>query len=156
MLKPELEYNIKPLWMEHCSYCVLYGLNLCTYIFDNWFLLAQNFNISTSNLDDFFGGPAFLAWSRMGNLHRWASSHWPLYTLYWSPKSCQCFGVVVLLFHISLILSSKQGNFLLLCSLKCIPNLCFECDQIFPDKKGNLNVEHIFVSLYFLNTTVRH
>jgi len=25
--------------------------------------------MSISNLDDFFGGPAFLAWSRMGNLH---------------------------------------------------------------------------------------
>jgi len=25
--------------------------------------------MSISNLNDFFGGPAFLAWSRMGNLH---------------------------------------------------------------------------------------
>jgi len=25
--------------------------------------------MSISDLDDFFGGPAFLAWSRMGNLH---------------------------------------------------------------------------------------
>ncbi|KAB1200072.1 Alpha-N-acetylglucosaminidase [Morella rubra] len=27
------------------------------------------FNVSTTDLNDFFGGPAFLAWSRMGNLH---------------------------------------------------------------------------------------
>uniref|UniRef100_A0A803P653 Alpha-N-acetylglucosaminidase tim-barrel domain-containing protein n=1 Tax=Cannabis sativa TaxID=3483 RepID=A0A803P653_CANSA len=27
------------------------------------------FNMSSKDLDDFFGGPAFLAWSRMGNLH---------------------------------------------------------------------------------------
>ncbi|KAE8694570.1 hypothetical protein F3Y22_tig00110781pilonHSYRG00056 [Hibiscus syriacus] len=31
----------------------------------------QKFNIPNSDLDDFFGGPAFLAWSRMGNFHRW-------------------------------------------------------------------------------------
>ncbi|KAG8388629.1 hypothetical protein BUALT_Bualt02G0145300 [Buddleja alternifolia] len=33
--------------------------------------LVQHFNISAQNLNDFFGGPAFLAWSRMGNLHGW-------------------------------------------------------------------------------------
>ncbi|KAG6514212.1 hypothetical protein ZIOFF_024557 [Zingiber officinale] len=31
--------------------------------------LPPRYNISHSDLDDFFGGPAFLAWSRMGNLH---------------------------------------------------------------------------------------
>jgi len=31
--------------------------------------LFQRFNISGEELDDFFGGPAFLAWARMGNLH---------------------------------------------------------------------------------------
>ncbi|KAM3318990.1 alpha-N-acetylglucosaminidase isoform X1 [Capsicum chacoense] len=36
-----------------------------------WQKVFKNFNISTSSLDDFFGGPAFLAWSRMGNLHKW-------------------------------------------------------------------------------------
>ncbi|CAJ1975204.1 unnamed protein product [Sphenostylis stenocarpa] len=33
--------------------------------------LQEKFNMSISDLDDFFGGPAFLAWSRMGNLHGW-------------------------------------------------------------------------------------
>jgi alpha-N-acetylglucosaminidase len=31
----------------------------------------QRYNISKSDLDDFFGGPAFLAWSRMANMHGW-------------------------------------------------------------------------------------
>jgi hypothetical protein len=31
--------------------------------------LLQRFNFSTTDLDDLFGGPAFLAWSRMNNLH---------------------------------------------------------------------------------------
>ena len=30
---------------------------------------SQEFNVSSESLDDFFGGPAFLAWARMGNLH---------------------------------------------------------------------------------------
>ncbi|KAK8606424.1 hypothetical protein V6N13_030707 [Hibiscus sabdariffa] len=32
-------------------------------------IISKKFNITNSDLDDFFGGPAFLAWSRMGNLH---------------------------------------------------------------------------------------
>lgn len=31
--------------------------------------LYQDFNVSSKDLNDFFGGPAFLAWARMGNLH---------------------------------------------------------------------------------------
>ncbi|KAK4350434.1 hypothetical protein RND71_029747 [Anisodus tanguticus] len=43
-------------------------------------VMSLNFNISKSHLDDFFGGPAFLVWSRMGNLHRWGGplpQSWP-------------------------------------------------------------------------------
>jgi len=29
----------------------------------------QSLNITKEDLNDFFGGPAFLAWARMGNLH---------------------------------------------------------------------------------------
>ncbi|KAI3842100.1 hypothetical protein MKX03_018374, partial [Papaver bracteatum] len=36
-----------------------------------WQKVFQIFNISNSELCTFFGGPAFLAWSRMGNLHGW-------------------------------------------------------------------------------------
>ncbi|KAI5446102.1 hypothetical protein KIW84_014085 [Lathyrus oleraceus] len=33
-------------------------------------VFKEKFNMSIYDLDDFFGGPAFLTWSRMGNLHR--------------------------------------------------------------------------------------
>ncbi|KAL2330760.1 hypothetical protein Fmac_018341 [Flemingia macrophylla] len=38
-----------------------------------------DFNISSEELNNFFGGPAFLAWARMGNLHGWGgplSQNW--------------------------------------------------------------------------------
>lgn len=35
----------------------------------NYCILFQSFNVTDRDLDDFFGGPAFLAWARMGNLH---------------------------------------------------------------------------------------
>ncbi|CAL9202508.1 unnamed protein product, partial [Musa hybrid cultivar] len=35
------------------------------------FSFISRYNISRRDLDDFFGGPAFLSWSRMGNLHGW-------------------------------------------------------------------------------------
>ncbi|KAK1293341.1 hypothetical protein QJS10_CPB17g00626 [Acorus calamus] len=36
-----------------------------------WQKVFQMFNISVADLNNFFGGPAFLSWSRMGNLHGW-------------------------------------------------------------------------------------
>ncbi|KAB1224852.1 Alpha-N-acetylglucosaminidase [Morella rubra] len=39
----------------------------------------SGFNISKEDLNDFFGGPAFLAWARMANLHGWGgplSQNW--------------------------------------------------------------------------------
>ncbi|XP_019057719.1 PREDICTED: alpha-N-acetylglucosaminidase isoform X2 [Tarenaya hassleriana] len=44
-----------------------------------WQKVFMAFNITKEDLDDFFGGPAFLAWARMGNLHRWGgplSQNW--------------------------------------------------------------------------------
>jgi len=38
-----------------------------------------SFNVTDRDLDNFFGGPAFLAWARMGNLHGWGgplSQNW--------------------------------------------------------------------------------
>lgn len=35
------------------------------------FVDDQDYNITNQELNDFFGGPAFLAWARMGNLHAW-------------------------------------------------------------------------------------
>lgn len=36
-------------------------------------LCLQNLNVSSEDLNDFFGGPAFLAWARMGNLHAYVN-----------------------------------------------------------------------------------
>ncbi|KAM3686090.1 hypothetical protein ACJW31_11G171100 [Castanea mollissima] len=36
-----------------------------------WQKVFMDFKISKDDLNDFFGGPAFLAWARMGNLHGW-------------------------------------------------------------------------------------
>ncbi|KAI3518506.1 hypothetical protein L1887_07311 [Cichorium endivia] len=39
----------------------------------------MDFNISAQDLNNFFGGPAFLAWATMGNLHTWGgplSQNW--------------------------------------------------------------------------------
>jgi alpha-N-acetylglucosaminidase len=44
-----------------------------------WQKVFKRFNISKEDLDDYFGGPAFLAWARMGNLHAWGgplSKNW--------------------------------------------------------------------------------
>ncbi|TYI15179.1 hypothetical protein ES332_A08G169500v1 [Gossypium tomentosum] len=44
-----------------------------------WQKVFMGFNISMEDLNDFFGGPAFLAWARMGNLHTWGgplSKNW--------------------------------------------------------------------------------
>lgn len=42
-----------------------------SFFVSEWFssFLSQGFNVSSDDLNDFFGGPAFLAWARMGNLH---------------------------------------------------------------------------------------
>ncbi|KAK8445880.1 hypothetical protein SEVIR_9G402300v4 [Setaria viridis] len=44
-----------------------------------WQKVFKSFNVTDRDLDDFFGGPAFLAWARMGNLHGWGgplSQNW--------------------------------------------------------------------------------
>ncbi|XP_010027872.2 alpha-N-acetylglucosaminidase isoform X1 [Eucalyptus grandis] len=62
-------------WEKEIDWMALQGINLPLAFTGQeaiWQkVFQQKFNISTSNLDDFFGGPAFLAWSRMGNLHGW-------------------------------------------------------------------------------------
>ncbi|KAM7471348.1 hypothetical protein LguiA_009531 [Lonicera macranthoides] len=61
-------------WEKEIDWMALQGINLPLAFTGQeaiWQKVFQNFNISSSDLDDFFGGPAFLAWSRMGNLHRW-------------------------------------------------------------------------------------
>uniref|UniRef100_A0A7N0V3J4 Alpha-N-acetylglucosaminidase n=1 Tax=Kalanchoe fedtschenkoi TaxID=63787 RepID=A0A7N0V3J4_KALFE len=61
-------------WEKEIDWMALQGINLPLAFTGQeaiWQKVFQNLNISTSDLNDFFGGPAFLAWSRMGNLHGW-------------------------------------------------------------------------------------
>ncbi|XP_068641761.1 alpha-N-acetylglucosaminidase-like isoform X2 [Aristolochia californica] len=61
-------------WEKEIDWMALQGINL-PLAFNGqesiWQKVFQKFNMSASDLNDFFGGPAFLAWSRMGNLHGW-------------------------------------------------------------------------------------
>ncbi|KAF5957426.1 hypothetical protein HYC85_004651 [Camellia sinensis] len=59
-------------WEKEIDWMALQGINLPLAFTGQeaiWQKVFQTFNISSSDLNDFFGGPAFLAWSRMGNLH---------------------------------------------------------------------------------------
>ncbi|XP_058787340.1 alpha-N-acetylglucosaminidase-like [Vicia villosa] len=62
-------------WEKEIDWMALQGVNLPLAFTGQeaiWQkVFKDKFNMSISNLDDFFGGPAFLAWSRMGNLHGW-------------------------------------------------------------------------------------
>ncbi|KAF2311400.1 hypothetical protein GH714_022302 [Hevea brasiliensis] len=61
-------------WEKEIDWMALHGINLPLAFTGQeaiWQKVFKKFNISEVDLDDFFGGPAFLAWSRMGNLHRW-------------------------------------------------------------------------------------
>ncbi|KAL5544366.1 hypothetical protein UlMin_008150, partial [Ulmus minor] len=61
-------------WEKEIDWMALQGINLPLAFTGQeaiWQKVFQRFNLSQSDLDDFFGGPAFLAWSRMGNLHGW-------------------------------------------------------------------------------------
>ncbi|KAL3835156.1 hypothetical protein ACJIZ3_009892 [Penstemon smallii] len=61
-------------WEKEIDWMALQGINLPLAFTGQeaiWQKVFQNFNISARELSDFFGGPAFLAWSRMGNLHGW-------------------------------------------------------------------------------------
>ncbi|KAK4493383.1 hypothetical protein RD792_017717 [Penstemon davidsonii] len=61
-------------WEKEIDWMALQGINLPLAFTGQeaiWQKVFQNFNISARDLSDFFGGPAFLAWSRMGNLHGW-------------------------------------------------------------------------------------
>ncbi|KAJ7945919.1 putative Alpha-n-acetylglucosaminidase [Quillaja saponaria] len=62
-------------WEKEIDWMALQGVNLPLAFTGQesiWReVFQEKFNISISELDDFFGGPAFLAWSRMGNLHGW-------------------------------------------------------------------------------------
>ncbi|EEF52063.1 alpha-N-acetylglucosaminidase [Ricinus communis] len=64
-------------WEKEIDWMALQGINLPLAFTGQeaiWQKVFKKYNLSKVDLDDFFGGPAFLAWSRMGNLHRWGGS----------------------------------------------------------------------------------
>ncbi|KAK2994470.1 hypothetical protein RJ640_008838 [Escallonia rubra] len=69
-------------WERELDWMALQGVNLPLAFTGQesiWQKVFMGLNISRQDLDDFFGGPAFLAWARMGNLHGWGgplSQNW--------------------------------------------------------------------------------
>ncbi|KAG6421832.1 hypothetical protein SASPL_118390 [Salvia splendens] len=61
-------------WEKEVDWMALQGVNLPLAFTGQeaiWQKVFTDFNITKHQLNDFFGGPAFLAWARMGNLHGW-------------------------------------------------------------------------------------
>ncbi|PKI62945.1 hypothetical protein CRG98_016584 [Punica granatum] len=61
-------------WEKEIDWMALQGVNLPLAFTGQeaiWQKVFMDFNITAEELNDFFGGPAFLAWARMGNLHGW-------------------------------------------------------------------------------------
>ncbi|KAI8024740.1 Alpha-N-acetylglucosaminidase [Camellia lanceoleosa] len=69
-------------WEKEIDWMALQGVNLPLAFTGQesiWQKVFKDFNIRKQDLNDFFGGPAFLAWARMGNLHGWGgplSQNW--------------------------------------------------------------------------------
>ncbi|XP_057522012.1 alpha-N-acetylglucosaminidase [Amaranthus tricolor] len=69
-------------WEKEIDWMALQGINLPLAFTAQeaiWQKVFMDFNVSKEDLNDFFGGPAFLAWARMGNLHGWGgplSQNW--------------------------------------------------------------------------------
>ncbi|KAE8729006.1 putative disease resistance protein [Hibiscus syriacus] len=69
-------------WEKEIDWMALQGINLQLAFTGQeaiWQNVFMGFNITMEDLNDFFGGPAFLAWAHMGNLHGWGgplSENW--------------------------------------------------------------------------------
>ncbi|KAL0561845.1 hypothetical protein IC582_002290 [Cucumis melo] len=69
-------------WEKEIDWMALHGINLPLAFTGQesiWRNVFRDFNLAFKDLDNFFGGPAFLAWARMGNLHGWGgplSKNW--------------------------------------------------------------------------------
>ncbi|CAN8256438.1 unnamed protein product [Cochlearia groenlandica] len=69
-------------WEREIDWMALQGINLPLAFTGQeaiWVKVFKRFKIRKEDLDDYFGGPAFLAWARMGNLHAWGgplSKNW--------------------------------------------------------------------------------
>ncbi|XP_070194729.1 alpha-N-acetylglucosaminidase-like isoform X3 [Littorina saxatilis] len=63
-----------PRWERHLDWMALSGINLPLAFTGQEAMfqrLYMNMGFTSEDLDAFFGGPAFLAWSRMGNIQGW-------------------------------------------------------------------------------------
>ncbi|KAG8391200.1 hypothetical protein BUALT_Bualt01G0163100 [Buddleja alternifolia] len=61
-------------WEKEIDWMALQGVNLPLAFTGQeaiWQKVFAEFNITKQDVNNFFGGPAFLAWARMGNLHGW-------------------------------------------------------------------------------------
>ncbi|XP_051117380.1 alpha-N-acetylglucosaminidase [Andrographis paniculata] len=61
-------------WEKEIDWMAVQGVNLPLAFTGQetiWQKVFAEFNITNKDLTNFFGGPAFLAWARMGNLHGW-------------------------------------------------------------------------------------
>ncbi|XP_024535814.1 alpha-N-acetylglucosaminidase isoform X2 [Selaginella moellendorffii] len=62
-------------WRKEIDWMALQGINLPLAFTGQetiWQKVFESkFNMTKHELDDYFGGPSFLAWARMGNLHGW-------------------------------------------------------------------------------------
>ncbi|XP_063816091.1 alpha-N-acetylglucosaminidase [Pseudophryne corroboree] len=69
-------------WEKEIDWMALNGINLALAFTGQeavWQRVYLSLGLNQSEIDEFFTGPAFLAWGRMGNLHTWGgplSSHW--------------------------------------------------------------------------------
>lgn len=69
-------------WEQELDWMALSGINTFLAFVGQesiWEKLFLEFGVKQYELDDFFTGPAFLAWQRMGNIKKWAGplpQHW--------------------------------------------------------------------------------
>ncbi len=63
-----------PKWEEHLDWMAITGFNMALAASGQeliWWRTFASFGMTDEQLDDYFSGPAFLPWNRMGNLRRW-------------------------------------------------------------------------------------
>ncbi|XP_045479200.1 alpha-N-acetylglucosaminidase [Harmonia axyridis] len=61
-------------WEEHIDWMVMNSFNLVLAFNGQeaiWTKVYQEFGLSQDDIDEFFTGPAFLSWLRMGNVRKW-------------------------------------------------------------------------------------
>jgi len=61
-------------WVKHIDWMAVNGINLpLAFVGQEWIWVKTfaEFNITVSELQEFFSGPAFLPWFRMGNMQGW-------------------------------------------------------------------------------------